>query len=281
MTMHLRAVSASLLLLGALQGTAPSPAEVQQGAGAPSAAERALAEALAAGGVDVDFAARALSIEAAVLIKGDLLEYLLVGPGGAAHESLFLTEVTPSVLNAGMLALGVEKGTNATWEGVEPAPTLEERRKGKQPFRVVPPSGDGFYIYAAWREGGQVYYYRVDDLIANLKTGRSMVRHVWVFLGSTFIEPGPGKDEVFAADLEQNLVNLTFFREGHTLATAALPDCEDQSIWAANPWLLPEREARVRLIFARGPLAELPAAWAAGLPVVAAPEEPAEGTGGG
>jgi hypothetical protein len=44
---------------------------VQQGAGAPSAAERALAEALAAGGVDVDFARGALSIEAAVLIKGE------------------------------------------------------------------------------------------------------------------------------------------------------------------------------------------------------------------
>jgi hypothetical protein len=275
--MQLHAVPAGAVLLAGLLGSAPFPAQ-----GPPqSDAQRALSETLAAGGVDVDFAARALSIEAAVLVKGDLLEYLLVGPGGAAHESLFLTEVTPSLLNAGMLALGVQAGTNASWEGVEPAPSLEERRAGKKPYRVVPPAGDGFHVYAAWREGDEVFYFRVEDLIANLKTGRAMVRHAWVFLGSAFIEPSPGKDEVFAADVEQNLVNLTFFREGHTLATAALPDCEDQSIWAANPWLLPEREARVRLIFARGPLAELPAGWAAGLPLVVAPEEPAADTGGG
>jgi hypothetical protein len=279
--MQLHFAPAAAALLAVLLGYAPFPVQEPAQSGAPSAAERALAETLAAGGVDVDFAARALSIEAAVLIKNELLEYVLVGPGGAAHESLFLTEVTPSLLNAGMLALGVEPGTNATWKGVEPAPSLEERRAGKKPFEVVPPAGDGFHVYAAWREGEEVYSYRVEDLIANLKTGRAMVRHVWVFLGSAFIEPSPGKEEVFAADVEQNLVNLTFFREGHTLATAALADCEDQSIWAANPWLLPERGARVRLIFARDRLAELPAAWLAELPVVVAPEEPAGDTGGG
>jgi hypothetical protein len=99
-----------------------------------------------------------------------------------------------------------------------------------------------------------------------------MVRHAWIFLGSTFIEPRPGQGEVFAADLEQNLVNLTYFREGHTLATAALPDCEDQSIWIANAFLLPEREQRVRLIFSRGPLKEPPAEWSAKLPVVTTPD---------
>ena len=253
-----------------LHGLGPGLGRPQEG-GAADEAQRALLSTLAEGGVDVDLAAGAVSIEAAVLVKGDLLEYLLVGPGGAAHESLFVTGVTPSLLNAGMLALGVEAGTNATWELVEPAPSLEERRAGKKPYRVLSPAGDGFHVYAAWREGGEEFFYRVEDLIANLRTGRAMVRHAWVFLGSTFIEPRPGEGEVFAADLEQNLVNLTFFREGHTLATAALEDCEDQSIWIANTWLLPEREAHVRLIFARGPLKETPASLSAKLPLVAPP----------
>ena len=258
-------------LCAQLAGTA------QEG-GAEEHAEHALLETLAAGGVDLDQDAQAVSIEAAVLIKSDLLEYLLVGPGGAAHESLFATDVQPSLLNAGMLALGVKAGTNAAWETVEPAPSLEERRAGKRAFRIIPPAGDGFHVYAAWREGGEDFFYRVEDLIANLRTGRAMVRHEWVFLGSAFVEPRPGEAEVFAADLAGNLVNLTFFREGYTLATAALPDCEDQSIWVANPWLLPETEQRVRLVFARGPLKELPAAWKDKVPVVVTPEpEPEDG----
>ena len=58
-------------LCAQLAGTA------QEG-GAEEHAEHALLETLAAGGVDLDQDAQAVSIEAAVLIKSDLLEYLLV-----------------------------------------------------------------------------------------------------------------------------------------------------------------------------------------------------------
>jgi hypothetical protein len=132
------------------------------------------------------------------------------------------------VLNAGMLALGVEKGTNATWEGRRARAHARRAAQGQAALPRRAALGRRLlYIYAAWREGGQVYYYRVDDLIANLKTGRSMVRHVWSSSAAPFIEPAPGKDEVFAADLEQNLVNLTFFLRGpHARHGGRFPDCE-------------------------------------------------------
>ena len=239
----------------------------------PDPAQRAVIAALAESGVHLDFGAKALSFDVNVLVKNDLLEYLLVSPGGAAHESLFATEATPSLINAGLLALGVEPGTNAGWEQVDPLPTLEERRAGKRPWRIIPPTGDGFYLYAAWREDDEIFFFRVEDLIANLATGRTMKRHKWVYLGSSFIQD-PARGEVFAADVEGNLINISYFREGHTLLTPNLPDCEDQSIWLGNSWLVPPRNATVRLVFSREPLAAVPEGWREALPVVVTPEDP-------
>ncbi len=232
----------------------------------PADAAEILARTFAEEGVHLDLESGVVSLRTTVLVRNELLEYLLVGPLGQAHESLFFSEVTPSVLNAALLALGVEPGTNARWIPVEPAPTLEERRAGKSPYDVVPPAGDGFYLYVAWREAGETYFYRAEDLLANLETGRSMRRHRWVYLGSRFVRYDG--QEVYAADVEQNLINVAFFSEGHTLATAALPECVDQAIWIANVWLIPPRESAVELIFAREKLASVPASVAERLPTV-------------
>jgi len=230
----------------------------------PEAAARAeLVKALEPEGILLDLDLGAVSIPASVLVRDDLLEYLLVGPNGASHESLFLTEVRPSLLNAALLALGVEPGTNARWEPIEGA-------EGEH--RALPPEGDGFLLYLAWREGEEVYFYRVDDLLSNLATGRSMRRHRWVFLGSRFKAMREGEPEQFVADLEGNLVNISFFFQGNTLLTSALPECLEQTIWVANPWLLPPRDSAVQFVFARRPLNDLPAAWKERLPEVVAAE---------
>jgi len=232
-------------------------------------AERLLRESLAAAGLDLDLEQGLLALPARVLVRNDLLEYLLVGPRGATHESLFLTEVRPSILNAALLALGLEPGTNSR---------IEDHDDGAV---VLPPAGDGVYLYVAWREGEETYLFRVEDLLSNLATGRAMRRHRWVFLGSRFAAPGPEEPEAFVADLEENLVNIAFFFQGNTLLTAALEECVEQTIWAANAWLVPPRDQEVRLVFARERLQRLPAAWADRLPeVVPQPaDEPQESDG--
>ncbi len=228
-------------------------------------AKRVLLEELAKEGVQVDLERGIAAIPAAVLVREDLLEYLLVGPRGATHESLFITEVRPSVLNAALLLLGVEPGWNARWESAGTA-AVEHR--------VLPPEGDGFLLYAAWREGDEIYFFRIEDLVANLASGQSMRRHRWVYLGSRLQSPASGEPEVFVADLEQNLINLAFFYQGNTLVTAALPECVEQTIWVANAWLVPPREAPVELLFARTALERLPEGWEKALPKV----EPRQGT---
>ncbi len=256
---------AALVLAGAL---APAPARAQDPAEEPAeeAARALLEDALGAEGIRLDLERGLASVPARVLVVGDLLEYLLVGPRGATHESLFVTDATPSLLNAALLALGVEPGENAHWVEVEPA--TEDR---PPVFEARPPSGDGFLLHVAWREADETYLYRVDDLVSNLDTGRSLRRHRWVFLGSRFRAPRAGEPEAFVADLEQNLVNLTFFYQGNTLVTASLPECEEQTIWVANHWILPPRDQPVWLVFARAPLTSLPADWERSLPVVVVP----------
>ncbi len=245
-------------------------------AGAPTDASGDTAEAadliqaLAQAGIWVDREAGLCAVEARTVVLDELLEYVLVGPGGALHESLLRTDVPASLLNAGLLLLGAERGTNAVWTPVEPPPTLEERRAGKRPFSVALPAGDGFYLYLAWQAGDERYLFRLEDALTNLRADRSMTRHRWVYLGSRFVEPKPGAEPVFAADREGNMISLVLFEQGHTLLTGAVPDCLEQSIWIANRWLLPPPESAVRLVFARERIDALPAGWT--LPEVVATE---------
>jgi hypothetical protein len=244
----------------------------------PKDVARKLEESFEKKGIRLDLEHRLCAIPVRVDIRDDLLEYLLVNPRGAAHESLFVTDVVPSVLQTALLALGVEHGTNATWKERKPPPTAEELRAGVAPYTVEPPQGDGFYLYAAWREKGESYFYRVEDLLRDLETGRSMRRHRWVHLGSRWVRVHKdSKDETFMADLEGNLVNIALFEQGNTLLTAALPECLKQTIWLTNAWLVPPRGAGVLLVFARDRIATLPSELEAKLPEVAEEPEPKDG----
>ncbi|MBI5363474.1 MAG: hypothetical protein HZA53_09880 [Planctomycetes bacterium] len=236
-------------------------------------AVRKLVEALGTHGIRLDPERKLCSLEVKVGIRDDLLEYVLVNPLGQSHESLFTSDVPPRALNTALLALGVQAGENVRVKEKDPPPTPEELRDGAPAYTIEPPSGDGFYLYAAWREADEIYWYRVEDLVRDLETGRGMRRHRWVFLGSKTApdKKHPGQ-ELFAAEVEGNLVNLALFEQGFTLVTTALPECIKQTIWLPNAWLLPERGEKVLLVFARERLTELPADWLERLPKVEAPE---------
>ncbi len=266
-------VFALALVLALGPGDPPGAAGTAQGAADEALAS--LRRSLGEHGIRLDLEHGFVVLPVRVLIREELLEYLLVGPRGQLHESLFVTEVQPSLVNAALLALGLEPGKNASWVQLEPAeaaPPAEgaDARDDRPDFRVVPPEGDGLYLYAGWREGEEVFLYRVDDLISNLATRRSLPRHRWVFLGSRFATLREGEPEVFVADVEGNLINLSFFFQGNTLITAALPECEEQTIWVANAWLLPPRDTEVALFLSKERLESAGGAWQEALPVHAA-----------
>lgn len=254
-------------------GAAPAvPALVQAPVAAGPADDGKVTElvsALEKLGVHLDPKHALCAIDVRVGIRDDLLEYLLVSPRGQSHESLFVTDVAPRAVNTALLALGAQPGTNVRIVAKDPPPTPEELRDGAPAYDVEPPSGDGFYLYAGWREAGETFFYRVEDLVRDLESGRSLRRHRWVFLGSKTApdKKHPG-ETLFAAEVEGNLVNLALFEQGFTLVTTALPECIKQTIWLPNAWLVPERGSPVLLFFSREKLASLPAGWEERLPVV-------------
>lgn len=222
-------------------------------------ARELLVASLAEQGIRMDLNGGWCAFDVDVAVREDLLEYLLVGPGGRTHESLFSTRILPSLLNTAMMTLGGEPGSNASWVPKDPPPTEEELRAGVLPYLVTLPKGTEFYLYAAWEEDEDLYFYRVEDLINNLTTGRSLKRHAWVFLGSKIV-PHPSREgeEVFAADLYQDLINIAFFPEGFTLLTTAVAECVEQQSWSANAWLVPPMGSSVRLVVSLERLRGLP-----------------------
>ena len=310
----------------ATPGSRPAAPAANQAAGAPAtqdpgapadpqAARQAVFEGFREQGLRIDLEQGWVALDARVLSRYQPLEYVLVGPRGQGHESLFGTEVQPSALNAALLLLGTEAGQNARWielppdadereaspndgqggpgDGAAPpaapedgaAPELGEAGAGEQPpapsdalprrprYRIELPSGDGLYLYAGWRAEGEVYFFRVEDLLANVRQERAMRRHRFVFLGSRWIEPKPGAQPAFAADLEHNLINLVFFSAGHTLLTCAVREAEDEEAWFANPWLLPESDQPVLFLLSRRPLQSPPAALSPHFPESLFPAE--------
>jgi len=249
---------ASLFWLGGARGFQDPQAEV----------ERAFAEQ----GIQLDLAEGRCAFPVDICIREDLLEYVLVTERGAAHESLLSTAVVPSVLNTALVTLGAKKGRNVRWVEKDPQPSEEELRQGAAAYDVLPPTGEGFFLYVAWARGDEVYFYRVEDLITNLERGRAMERHAWIYLGSRLVRPDPDDPrERLAADLEGNLINLSYFRAGNTLFSAALADCVYQTIWSPNAPLLPPRGSRLTMVLSRRRLLQLPADLAADLVDLEAP----------
>lgn len=260
---------APVLLCAALAFAPARGAAVQDEQAAEARAK--LAALLAEQRIAVDFDAGWVAIPCEVVVRGDLLEYLLVNTKGAAHESLFGTDVVPSVLNTALLALGVAPGANARWVRQEGGGA-----DARPAFDVRPPEGDGLYLHAAWKRGDELHLYRIEDLVLDRSTGAAMRRQKFVYLGSRMVRTAEDQPPVFAADIEGNLVNVSFFEEGRTLLTSSAPECVRQTVWLPNGWLLPQSGERVQLVFARGRLSSLPDKLAALLPDLGEAQVPDE-----
>ncbi|MFT5198245.1 MAG: hypothetical protein ACI87O_000901 [Planctomycetota bacterium] len=203
-----------------------------------------------------------LSLPVNLEVTGDYLEYLLVNPHGSMHESLLSTQVGAERLNAMLLVLGLQPGKNAEWKSVVAAdPSTPAGGARNQPARetyeVTAPSGDSAYIYLAWMEGEERYFFRLEDLIRDLDRGRTMRRHPLVYLGSFMAEGHNGP--AFAATKEGNLINAALMRNGATLFTTGLVECDKQSNWLANSWLLPQRGSELAFVVSTHILHSAPA----------------------
>tara|TARA_R110002094_G_scaffold28773_4_gene41742 strand:- start:931 stop:1770 length:840 start_codon:yes stop_codon:yes gene_type:complete len=215
----------------------------------PQAMLKEVMESFKKEGIKIDPKARTVTIPAVVNRSQDPIEYLLIHRRGKKHESVFITECKPSILNAALLMIGLEKGKNATFVEKKPAPTLEEVQNGADPLIVTPPKGKPFYMTARWTTPEKkVVEHCVEDLMFELSTQEPMGRCEWIFLGGRMAQLYKGDPEVYIADLEGNLISVCYLSPDNHLGTMSHERArDDQNWWTTTK--LPEPGTAIEFIF--------------------------------
>ena len=137
------------------------------------------------GKIRLDQKARTISLPATVnKANDDLLEYLLVTPDGARHESLLVSEVAPRDVHFAMLLLGA-KGSGEKHPTELPPGQLSDEFLKKAPK----PKGDTLSITVKWKTAdGSEKSASVEDWLLDPKTKKAVARGPWLYSGSMFFE---------------------------------------------------------------------------------------------
>lgn len=200
-------------------------------------------------GITLDAKAETVTIKVVVNEPQDPLEYLLIHRRGKKHEAMFYTTSKPSVLNAALLMLGLQPGENAKAEEIKPAPSIEEIEKGAETVKVTPPKGMNVWMTVKWTTPeGKPVEYCIEDLLLDLSTQKPVVDCSWVFLGGRMAKFYKDEPEVFAADMEGNLISTCYMFPENQLLTISHKAGNDQHNW----WLtdrVPPPETEVEFVF--------------------------------
>jgi hypothetical protein len=204
-----------------------------------AAAQNALAKfhaALKQEGIKIDLAKRTLTLPVVVNRPTNDLEFLLIHRQGKAHEALLVTECTPSILNSGLMALGVPMGKNASFKKKDPMPSEDELRAGADPYILVPPSGGRMYMTVSFegKDGKQVVL-PVEELLLDWMDNVSVADNQWVYLGGRMAQMYRGDPEVFMADYEGNLISVCYKHPNNHLLTMVHERARDEMNWAIAP----------------------------------------------
>lgn len=132
------------------------------------------------GGVSINVSAKTVTMPGWVNLQQGPLEYLICGPAGKTHESLFVSKEPPENLQAAILLLGVRPVTPPKDQGM-----------GR-------PRGSQFEIWIEWEEGGVPKSVRAERLINNDRTKSAMSDVTWIFTGSEVVN-GKFKANVYGS----------------------------------------------------------------------------------
>ncbi|MEQ8768475.1 MAG: YdjY domain-containing protein [Planctomycetota bacterium] len=239
-------VLVTVLALAPLAAAQEDEEKRDEGKKAPTAqeaiaqAKKALMEELSGQGIRIDLDEKVIRFDAKICMDRGPAEYLLVGPGGATHESLLISGIQPSSLNAAIKALGLKQGENVRYVKKDPPPSEEELKAGEPLYHIYPPEGDELEIFLTWNADAQEKRHRAEECILNAVTEGPMPKTGWVYIASRFVEVEPGAGEVFIADLERNIISIYQFEVRNSILVNPLRDGGYDDIWFANPKLLPE-----------------------------------------
>jgi hypothetical protein len=212
-------------------------------------------------GISVDLKKKRIEVKGAI-IRDKLnpqypFEYVVVSEGGSTHEALILVRATPSNLNAGLLALGLEPGKTISSRKKDPPPSQEDIDSGKEsPYEIIPSVGTRIFIYVTydgWKERPIRF---LEDLMIDLRTGKPIERYGWIYVGSRFARVLQGREKVvkYMADMERNIIACYLTGFGNAIFDINSPEGISDTLFDLNPVDAPPMGAKVTLIFTLDPL---------------------------
>ncbi len=145
---------------------------------------------------------RQVQVEAQIVLRKGILEYLAVAEGGKEYESVLSLKCKPSELHAALLLVGCEIGD------------VPEETKGDYigPAASQPEENPRSHIdiFVEWQEEGRPVRVRAEKLLATRAAdGGSPQDTHWVFTGSLFGKDESGK-EMYLADLEKSVIAVWY-----------------------------------------------------------------------
>ena len=189
-----------------------------------------------------------VEIDGFVCIEGGWLEQIICAAMTREHESLVVTEVTPSIIHATLLAAGFEPGAPGRW-WTEDDPSAEFGST----IRFDPPTGERVAIQFVWTDAaGRERAAHPGDWIMSELDDESFPAIPWVFAGSQIVDEADG-GAPYLADRGGSIAGLVTFGDEVLGWESVVPDREmvNEPAWLARSSVLPELGTPVRVRISR------------------------------
>ena len=174
--------------------------------------------------VTLDRTNRTASFPAAVNLREETIEYVIVHKRGKAHESLLRTEARPQDIHVAMLLLGARPAMTNTF--------------GADGLGL--PQGDGVIVEVSWTNQGASVRCPVEDLVQNKETKTTRARGQWIYNGSNFSEGS------FTAERDGSIVSIHI--DPDALINNPWPGRENDDLYKPNTDKLPPIGTPVEII---------------------------------
>src|SRR4051812_39072551 len=181
------------------------------------------------GAIRLEQKTKTVTFPAAINMDKGALEYLLVGRNGPTHESLLVTDVSPTELEAVMILLGA-KPPKPMVAGVDAPPG----QLTKEYLQHAPKlAGLPITIAVTWKDkaGGEKTG-EVADWLYYAPNKKSASRGPWLYSGSMF-----GADNKFLAEVEDIFASLV--TNPAALMNNPRKGSDDDRVWEVNEKAVP------------------------------------------
>ena len=222
---------------------AGAPAESKAPDKAPAAATTMPARRVSP--IALDLKKRTVSFTAEVCQREVMLEFMICRTGTKEHESILRSDVLPSHIHAGLLAMGLTRGKPARWS---------TGRDGVS--RFGPPQGPELDITLEWTDkDGKKHKNIAGDWLKGVGKKKLPGPKTWIFVGSDMLP-----DNTYAADINGEIVSVSNFSS--SLIDVPFESSSDagegnvQAEYSADPKAVPPIGTKVKVTIAPRPGAE-------------------------